>query len=352
MPFRQFVEAALYDPEFGYYARPRSGLDYATSVDLSPVFPFALGRLAEEVLARSGDGLCAIVDIGCGDGTLLAEMREAVAPELRKRCRFVGIDRAVGRLRPELAADRELRFGTDASAIGEHDVSLVVSNELYDAMPFARLVGREEGLRELWVVEGEGGLEWDEREAPAEYAAYFEERGIELERGQFADVSLDWGREYGKIARSVKGGLLITIDYGFPEEKLFDVRVRRWGTAAAFRRHRLTRDLLADAGAQDLTAHVNLSDLVRAGEEAGWRTVGLTRQARFLMAIGAAEHPLLAPLDAITAPASAEQASDLAALRDAARRLVLPDGIGDEMRVLIQARGIEPDDWSFARAIR
>ena len=44
LPFRDFVELALYHPEFGYYARPESPMgregDFITSPLLSPVFSY------------------------------------------------------------------------------------------------------------------------------------------------------------------------------------------------------------------------------------------------------------------------------------------------------------------------
>ncbi|HSN69663.1 MAG TPA: SAM-dependent methyltransferase [Thermoanaerobaculia bacterium] len=340
------MELALYDPEFGYYAQPRSGLDYATSVDISPAFAFSLSLLAAEFVDRAGDALCTIVDIGCGDGSLLSGIRENLPEPALRRARFIGVDRSLGRLRPELAADDAFRFVRALNAIDTAGPALVLSNELFDAFPVARLVQRATGLRELWVRPQEDGtLAWDERDAPAEYAAYFSERGIALEPGQYADITPGWGDFYGDLAARIERGLLVTIDYGFPQEKLFDVRVRRYGTAVAFRRHQLTRDLLADAGAQDLTAHINFTDLQAAGERNGWRTLVLERQAKFLLRTGITRHPLLAPLDAIEG--SGGDAVELATAREAARRLVLPDGIGEEMRVLVQEKGLTHEKWPF-----
>lgn len=346
IPFREFMELALYDPEFGYYAQPQSGLDYATSVDLSPAFPYALGRLAEEFVARAGDGMCTIVDIGCGDGSLIAGIRDALPEPARERALLAGVDRSLARLRPEHADDPGLRFVRSIGDIDLAGATLVVSNELFDAFPVGRVVRRAEGLGELWVRrEPDGSLGWEERPASPELVAYFEERGIALETGQFADVTPEWSRFYENVATRVERGLIVTIDYGFPQGRLFDLRVRRYGTAVAFRRHQLTRDLLAAPGRQDLTAHVNFTDLERAGESRGWSTLLFERQARFLLRIGIADHPLLAPLDEVEGDVA--DAVELASAREATRRLILPDGIGEEMRVLVQARGMREEAWTF-----
>ena len=48
------------------------------------------------------------------------------------------------------------------------DARLIISNELFDALPFARLVQRDEHLHELWVTERDGVLDWSEHEAEAD----------------------------------------------------------------------------------------------------------------------------------------------------------------------------------------
>ena len=156
-------------------------------------------------------------------------------------------------------------------------------------------------LRELTVVERDGALDWGERSADARYVAYFEERGIELDEGQFADVSLDWTALYDEISRFVERGLIVTFDYGYPQETLFRSRLRRYGTAAAYSRQRVSRDLLANPGKQDLTAHINFTDLIRAGERAGFTTLFFDRQAKFLLALGVTEHELFKPIDEVSA---------------------------------------------------
>src|SRR5205823_4981646 len=113
-------------------------------------------------------------------------------------------------------------------------------------------------------------------------------------------------------------------DYGFPQESLFRSRLRRYGTAAAYAGQRVSRDLLANPGRQDLTAHINFTDLIRAGERAGFSTLFFDRQAKFLLALGITEHDLFKPIEKVTA-SSLEAGAELLDRRDAARRLVLPD---------------------------
>ena len=348
LSFRDFMEVAMYHPEFGYYTRQinpikREG-DYVTSPQLSPAFSFALSSLVRELLSRTGDAESTIVDIGCGDGSLIHSLSQQVASP---GARFVGVDRSLERVEQR---DGNAMFARSVTEVPPGDAQLVIANELFDAVPFARLVRRGDELHELWVHEDSGELDWSEHEASLEYENYFEDRGIELADGQFADVSPDWTSMYAELCAFVTRGLIVTFDYGFTGEKLFDRRARRFGTAAAYAQHRVTRDLLANAGEQDLTCHINFSDLIETGERNGFRTLFFDRQAKFLLSLGITSHELFTASTDLTID-SVEEGVALRERREDARRLVLPDGIGEDIRVLVQGRGVPESGWSFQKQL-
>lgn len=347
LSFRDFMELALYHPRFGYYARGENpvgkGADYVTAPLLSPVFSYALSGLVREFVSRSEGALCSIVDIGCGDGSLIESVTRDSGLD-RGDLRFFGVDRSLGRVTRRQSPVTYVRTLDEVPRDGAH---LILSNELYDAFPFARLVKRGEHLHELWVHEREdGALDWTEREAPAAYDDYFAARGIELAEGQFADVSLEWEAFHADVLRFIDRGLVVTMDYGHPADKLFHPRARRFGTAAAYAGQRVSRDLLANPGEQDLTAHINFSDLERAGGE----TLFFARLAKFLLALDVMSHELFRPLEE-SGITTTEEGVALLDAREGARRLVLPDGIGEEMRVLVQGKNVPPEGWSFQRAL-
>ncbi|MDQ6801772.1 MAG: SAM-dependent methyltransferase [Acidobacteriota bacterium] len=345
LPFRDFVEVALYYPELGYYSKVKSPVgkqgDYVTSPQISPVFSFAMSLVISEFVRFQGNEVCTIVDMGCGDGSLIHSLYEALGP----KARFWGVDRSLERVRERAGVN----FTTNLAEVPRGDAQLIICNELFDALPFARLVMRDEHLHELWVTERDGVLDWSEHEAEAKYTEYFAERGIELRDGQFVDISLDWEPLYEEICRFIHRGLILTFDYGYPEKQLFSGRVRHFGTAAAYSGHQVSRDLLASPGEQDLTAHINFSDLQRAGERTGFSTLYFDRQAKFLLAAGATEHELFAPVDVNLS--STVEALELRERREEARRLVLPDGIGEDIRVLVQGKGVRGEGWSFQRKL-
>ncbi len=347
LPFIDYVELVLYHPRFGYYSGDRNPVgkeaDYVTAPLLSPVFSFALANLVRSFLSRHEAELCSIVDIGCGDGSLIAALADQ---NESPNATYYGLDRSHSRLQ----ASSNVRAVGFLNQLPRNGVHLILSNELYDAFPFARLVCRGRQLHELCVTERAGVLDWSERVASPAYGGYFADRGIVLEEGQFADVSLEWEAFHAEVLQFIDRGLIVTIDYGYPSAKLFHPRARRFGTAAAYSGQRVSRDLLANPGEQDLTAHVNFGDLERAGAREGVPTLFFDRLAKFLLTLDITAHELFRPVHEVSI-ANAAEGVELLQTREDARRLVLPDGIGEEMRVLVQAKGIATGGWEFQRAL-
>jgi SAM-dependent MidA family methyltransferase len=104
--------------------------------------------------------------------------------------------------------------------------------------------------------------------------------------------------------------------------------VRRTGTLACYRAHTVHRDPFRDVGRQDLTAHVDWTALAEEGEAAGLESVALSPQALWLTALGIFED--LEDADLPT--------------RLAAATLLDPEGMGSDLKVLVQARGVEVEE--------
>ena len=124
------------------------------------------------------------------------------------------------------------------------------------------------------------------------------------------------------------------LDYGYEARRLYDPRGRRGGSLTTFSRHRLGRDPLISPGTVDLTAHVNWDDLRSAAERTDWLELGLWPLAEFLVRAGIAREledrglGMEADLDAATVTA-----------RQEVKRLLDPEGMGSDLKMLVQANG-------------
>src|SRR4029453_8867574 len=158
------MEAALYDPADGYYARgARIGEagDFVTSPSISPAFAAALARqfrLETEVFS----GRVEFVEVGAGDGRFLDDFSRTLAreaPSFAERGGLVARERsqAAREALEERRLPRLSRVCGSVAELAERTVrGWIFSNELFDALPVARVEGSTEGLRELRVgLDGE-----------------------------------------------------------------------------------------------------------------------------------------------------------------------------------------------------
>ncbi len=87
-----------------------------------------------------------------------------------------------------------------------------------------------------------------------------------------------------RAAQVLERGKLLTFDYGFTTDERFSPS-RVQGTLRAYYRHHASDDVLANVGEQDLTAHVNFSEIQKAGEACRLTTESFSTQAQFLTRI-------------------------------------------------------------------
>lgn len=332
--FAVFMEEALYG-EGGYYNRPDPPIgeagDFVTGASLSPLFGRTTARLLrrlDRALGRPAD----LFEAGYGTGTHLANVVSALtelAPDERAERRLLAWDRVDRPLPPGVERRESLESAEPIDG-------LVFSYELFDALPVHRLIGRKRGIGEVRVdLDAEGGFVWSEGEFSDPSLPDLLD-GFRLEPGQIADLAPGWVPLYRRLARRLGRGLLVTCDYGFERERLLDVRIRKHGTLACFSRQRVHRNPFVLVGEQDLTAHVDFSALIRAGEEEGLTTVRLTRQALWLTACG-----LFDDLQ----DAGPEARQEAMALLDG-------EGMGEDIRVLVQSRGIDVAEALDLRMLR
>ena len=327
--FYDFMRAALYDPDEGYYARGAAigeGGDFLTSPHVSPAFAAALARLFA-IEARELEGPVDFVEAGAGEGRFLEDFTYALArldPELHSRLRVTAIEGSAAARRALASRPIEPapRILEDAGALGEGSVrGWIFSNELYDALPVLRVQGSEEGLRELRVGWRDGAFTWVSAPAPEAAREHLARFGIVLEAGQKGEIAPDAGPLHARLARALERGSLVTFDYGHPARILYHPLARRQGTLAVHSGGRRGGDPLERPGERDLTAHVNWDVLLAAGEAEGLRAERLTRQGMFLPEIGI--------LDFVRSEAEKWRVF----------RLVDPEGMGEEISVLVQSKG-------------
>ncbi|MCU0281657.1 MAG: SAM-dependent methyltransferase [Acidimicrobiia bacterium] len=336
LPFDEFMQAALYDPDEGYFASgplrsSREG-DFLTSPEVSPLFGATLARFVEAEAARIGADPITVVDAGAGSGSLLRALLDAAR---------VGIRAWAVEVSP--AAREALRLFVPEATVVEKAASMagpiqgvVLANELLDNLPAGVAVRRGAGWVERLVGAGPGGLCWEEGPARPEVAAWAERHAGPVPEGGLVETQIAAGEWLRGSLRRLAAGSVVVIDYGDTGANL--ARRRPEGTLRTYRHHHLGPDPLADPGGTDITVDVDFGALAAAAGAEG-AAVEVTSQAVFLERWGLGD--LLA----------GRRAEELALARDGdpmerlrvrslitgGEALLHPRGLGD-FRVLVARR--------------
>ena len=353
MTFAKYMEYALYHPDYGYYQRKaRIGKegDFYTSPHVNALFGRLVGKQLLEMwehLGRPAD--YRVLELGAGPGHLAGDILDFAEadPDFRSSLDYLIIE-----ISQKLREEQQARLPAEVTWLDSiNDIpdsglqGCVLSNEFVDSFPVHRVAMVDAVLRELYV--GEEGDELVEQVGDLSDEAlrsYFEALEIHLPEGIRTEVNLRVSEWVESIARVLRRGFVLTIDYGLPAADYYSSS-RMNGTIRSYGEHRLYDDPLAAPGERDLTAHVDFTTLAMEGEARGLETLGFTDQMHFLMGIG--EKEIQQELGAHGGPSISA-----ARRRSSALNLIHPEMMGGAFRVLIQGSGVEAPPLSGLKNAR
>ena len=254
--FADFMGAALQDPEEGYYARGAAigeGGDFLTSPHVTPAFAAAFARLFS-IDAEAMPGAVDFVEVGAGDGRFLEDFIAALGrmdPGLHARLRVTAVEASAGARR--ILASRGIlpqpRVLTSVDELPASSVSgWIFSNELYDALPVIRVVGSEDGLREMRVDARGEDFVWSLAPADPALVQHLQGFGVTLAPGQQGEIAPLAETLQTRLAEALARGWIVTVDYGHPARVLYHPFARPNGTLAVHRSGRRGGDPLSQPG--------------------------------------------------------------------------------------------------------
>lgn len=317
-----YMVRCLHDPTGGYYAtRAAIGAegDFVTAPAVSQMFGELLGLWAAETWDRLGrPSPVLLVEIGAGDGTLMADALRAarLVPAFLEAVDLRLIEpsnRQFAAQAERLAAHRPTR----ARALAElpDGPAIVIGNEVLDCLPVRQFVRAERGWTERRVgLDPAGELAFGLQPClPPPGAPADLEPGLvwELSPAQAA-LGAELG---GRIAE--QGGAALLLDYGRSRPEPGD-------TLQALARHRKVGPL-ETPGQADLTAWADFPAVAEAARAAGAAVSGPLEQGAFLRRLGI-EHRAAA-----LARARPDRADTVARQLE---RLTAPAGMGTLFKAL------------------
>ncbi|MEA5625664.1 class I SAM-dependent methyltransferase [Nostoc sp. UHCC 0251] len=361
--FAQFMDMALYHPEYGYYSSDAVKIgfkdsDFFTSPNLCSDF----GELLAEQFLQMWEILgkpvpFSLVEMGAGQGLLalhILKYHQLNYPDFFAALEYIIVEKS-----PTLRQEQQQRlqdFPVRWFNLEEIPPNAIAgcffSNELVDAFPVHQFTLEAGELREIYVTTDKNEKETNAPCPPfvevtgepstPELAEHLDLVGIDLTQSVYLDgyrseinlAALDW---LSIVADRLQRGYVLTIDYGYPANRYYNPR-RSQGTLQCYYQHRFHDNPYINIGRQDITAHVDFTALERWGEKCNLKNVGFIQQGLFLMALGLG--------DRIAALSYQKQSlSQLLQRRDPLHQLIDPTGLGG-FGVLIQSKGLDNTETS------
>jgi len=294
------MSRALYDSEYGYYARGpaqvgRAG-DFFTSVSVGPLFGHLLARRFLRWRRESGCvGAWRLLELGAHDGKLARDILETVLrldPDAYGHLEYViaePLDNLHASQQATLAehAPRVCRVREPGESAVEALPGIAFGNELLDALPFHVVTWKGGCWHETGVAPDPrmgGRLGWcDLGPVSGDLASAMSriDAGM-LPDGYRTEVRTGYGRLHAALAAAISSGMVLWIDYGFARPEYYDP-ARVSGTLRTFSGHRAGEEPLANPGSCDITAHVDFTAVAEDAAAAGFALAAFQSQGTWLI---------------------------------------------------------------------
>lgn len=279
----------LFDPSDGYYTtREPFGTegDFTTAPEISQMFGEMLAVWWLETVQQNNIGNIALVEIGPGRGTLMADMLRTIAkldPNAAQKFDVHMVetsDRLTLMQQEKLKSyDFSITWHKTIDTLPQKSLG-IIANELFDAIPMRQFVNTTNGWQERCVSindHGEfgfviGSTTLDTGVLPKDHGS--QPIGAIFEHAPAREAMMQL------IATHLNqfGGFGLFIDYGHSESGFGD-------TLQAMKNHKFI-NALEDQGLVDITSHVDFAALANVAKNHTLRTYAPIEQGAFLLRLG------------------------------------------------------------------
>ncbi|WP_408006746.1 SAM-dependent methyltransferase [Pseudalkalibacillus sp. A8] len=341
--YASYMETVLYH-QTGYYQKDNSKIgkkgDFYTSSSIHPVFAWVFADYFD-TYCKDQELPFHICEIGGGNGAFTKQVLDYLKrtkPVRYSDLTYSFIDVSQDHLitaQLNLSDHENVEYYSSLSMFQQNKTEfkgIIFSNELLDAFP-VHVVEKREGV--LYEVK----LTFDERHDTLkevleqavndDILQWLEWSGIELPEKHRFEVPLKMMDWLSDIAKLLKSGILVTVDYGYKNVELLDVSLRN-GSLRGYLDHQLIENPLLHPGQMDLTTHIQLDALIKKGDELGLKMRCLGKQRDFLLENGLFNH--------LIEHDNRDPFSEEHRLNRAIRSFVTPGGISDAFHVIVQEK--------------
>ncbi len=348
--FAEFMHRALYEPGLGYYVSGSRKLgaegDFVTAPEIASAFSECFALQCQQIFGELDAS--SILEFGAGSGVMAADILLTleknqslpqayfileVSPDLQERQQQT-LQEKCPHLLSSVSWLKELPKDFEG---------VVLANEVLDAMPVHCFEVQNEKVLEKGVAVAGGEFIWQSKNGTPAQVGIQERLGPSLRwddsgkihgnifvEGYYSEICLAIKPWLEALYSSMKRGVVLLVDYGFPEREYYHPD-RDQGTLMCHYRHYAHTDPFIYPGLQDITAHVDFTAVASAAFEVGFKIVAYTNQANFLMSLGILSNTDTAMLDVQQHYKHAQ----------AIKKLLLPSEMGELFKVIALQKNLD-----------
>lgn len=296
--FAKYMEMALYAPGLGYYAAGKNKLgskgDFTTAPEISPLFGATIVQTILPVIEhlQNLNLPVKILEFGAGTGALA----ESILTELQSQ--DIEVDSySILDLSADLIERQQSRLTQSFPMVNwinqlpNNFTGIILANEVLDAMPIELITYQNQ----QWVFKDVSVAKESSEDAISFRHCLGKEVPKEIlpkclhqqsfENGYTTEINVNANAWIKSVSEILDMGILLTIDYGFPEHEYYHSQ-RNQGTVMGHYAHHAIQDPFFYPGLCDLTAHVDWTSIANAGINSGLSLLGYTSQASYLLDAG------------------------------------------------------------------
>ncbi|MDQ7057799.1 MAG: SAM-dependent methyltransferase [Ghiorsea sp.] len=340
--FYDWMQAALYQPKLGYYESEsifgKAG-DFTTAAAMGSWLSMGFAESINKAWQAMGKPVdWTLLEQGGGNGDLLCNTLDQLV--------------TLGLIPPHIIAvetSAQLRQ-RQANNFVKHGVNIQQTTHLQDIKPVKNLIMFSNELPDAFPVRAfsykqqqtiERGVDWDGEkfiwtDLQPLHTPITSNIQAQWQEGYISEFNPNLQSWQETIANIADKAVILTVDYGYTQQEYYRA-TRIEGTLMGHYKHQVVEDVLKlSPGVCDITAHIDFTALKKAGEDVGLQTIAYTTQGAWLAQSQAVQQHM----QTLAANPSVDNIAQITQ----AKRLMLPTGMGESFKLLIQSKGINKKD--------
>lgn len=340
--FASFMNFALYHPILGYYNSDTFTLgehgDFTTAPEISPLFAQCVGKQIQQINLTID--ATHILELGAGTGRFANDLLLAL-DEYNCLPDFYYIFEINLNLRKKQQVFLRKNCPQYFSRIvwlnhlPEHFVGTIIANEVLDALPVNCFKIENNEIKERCVTWKKNTFTWELTSPTSVELAKNVGKLKEfysLYDGYESEINLSTQEFIRSISNNLLKGVILFIDYGYGQREYYHPE-RRQGTLSCFYQHMRHHDPFIFPGLQDITTHVDFTNVIEAASDSGCLLSGYTSQAAFLLACGL--------MSLVTEQEKKISLTEAVNLHYAVKLLTMPTEMGERIKAMALSKNID-----------